>query len=123
MNGACSAIILNSATEASLLVDERNVLVVNECQVAQEVIEEACPVIRESSIPDRGAEKIETLIMEVENLKVVLIKPIHFQMFQHSSILFFFVFLPCKKSFCQSSYFWILSICQCKYYDKKRWAC
>ncbi|GLT72614.1 hypothetical protein SLA2020_445330 [Shorea laevis] len=41
--------------------------------VAQEVIEEACPVIRESSIPDRGAEKIETLIMEVENLKALLL--------------------------------------------------
>lgn len=117
MNGACSAIILSTAPEASLLVDERNVLVVNECQVAQEVIEEACPVISEPSMPDQGAEKIDTLIMEVENLKVVLIKTYTFQMFWHSSILFFFAYLPCMERFHQSSYFWILSICQCKCYD------
>jgi hypothetical protein len=97
MNGACSAIILSTAPEASLLVDERNVLVVNECQVAQEVIEEACPVIREPSMPDQGAEKIETLIMEVENLKVVLIKPIHFKC--SSILLFYFSLLsfPARK--------------------------
>ncbi|KAE7997787.1 hypothetical protein FH972_002391 [Carpinus fangiana] len=40
--------------------------------VAREGTEEAFPVIREPSIPDRGTEKIETLIMEVENLKTLL---------------------------------------------------
>ncbi|XP_059431718.1 myosin-16 [Corylus avellana] len=40
--------------------------------VAREVTDKAFPVIREPSIPDRGAEKIETLIMEVENLKALL---------------------------------------------------
>lgn len=63
--------------------------------VVQEAIKAAFPVIREPSHSNIDAEKIETLTMEVENLKVILIKPIFLQMFQAPRILHFpFVFPP-----------------------------
>lgn len=63
--------------------------------VVQEAIKAASRVIREPSHSNIDAEKIETLTMEVKNLKVILIKPIFLQMFQAPRILHFpFVFPP-----------------------------
>ena len=68
------------------------------CQVVQEAIEEACPIITEPSNSDLDAEKIESLTMEVEYLKVMLNQPIFLQIFQASSILCFsFVFPPWQE--------------------------
>ena len=86
--------------------------------VVQEAVKAASPVIREPSHSDIDAEKIETLTMEVENLKVILIKPIFLQMFQAPRIRHFpFVFPPWQEKV--TSIFIFFGIWQCKCYDPK----
>lgn len=53
-------------------VDEKNVSLVKESE-SEEKANESLSAINKTSIPVQETEKIETLIAEVENLKVILV--------------------------------------------------
>lgn len=53
-------------------VDETNALLVKEREAARKAIEEAPPIIKETTVLVQDTEKVESLTAEVENLKVLL---------------------------------------------------
>lgn len=59
--------------EMHLQVEEANSLVSKEKEASKKAIEEAAPVIQETPVIVEDTEKIDSLIAEIENLKVIKI--------------------------------------------------
>lgn len=62
----------NSLQAMQSKVDETNALLVKEREAARKAIEEAPPIIKETTVLVQDTEKVESLTAEVENLKVLL---------------------------------------------------
>lgn len=66
----------NSLQAMQSKLDETNELLVNEREAARKAIEEAPPVIKETPVIVQDTEKIDSLIAEVQQLKVIELKPL-----------------------------------------------
>ena len=66
----------NSLQAMQSKLDETNELLVNEREAARKAIEEAPPVIKETPVVVQDTEKIDSLTAEVQQLKVIELKPL-----------------------------------------------